>query len=43
MGRAITPVLNSEGIQKTYTKMSELVTLLTRYGNGDKSVVDLKR
>ncbi|MBQ3761080.1 MAG: phage tail tape measure protein, partial [Clostridia bacterium] len=41
MGRAITPVLNSEGIQKTYGQMSELVTLLSQYSRGEKSVVDL--
>ena len=41
MGRALTPVLNSEGIQKTYSQLSELTALLTQYSGGQKSVVDL--
>ncbi|MCR4577643.1 MAG: phage tail tape measure protein, partial [Clostridiales bacterium] len=41
MGRAIAPVLNSDSVQKTYSQMSELVTLLTQYSNGDKGIVDL--
>ena len=41
MGRAIAPVMESDGIQKTYGQMSELVTLLSQYSRGEKSVVDL--